>query len=375
MSHNKINIAFVVATPMTARSFLCDYFKKLNDNGFRVFLIANFKQVDPSFHIDHVTMVNIPIERNISLVYDIKALIMLCKILKEKEIEIVHSITPKAGLLTALAAKLANVKHSFHTFTGQVWVGFKGPKLFFFKSLDKLIYILNTECLVDSHSQKSFLIKNKIVSDRVVVLGKGSISGVDNIKFSPSFSVRSELRSELGIPSEAVVFLFLGRITEDKGVLDLVAAFELMSQENNAYLLLVGPNELRCNIPESKHNIRLVGFTDRPEIYMQASDVFCLPSYREGFGTVVIEAAACGIPALVSDIYGLKDAIEDNVTGVTHRVKCVEDIYEKLDSLALKPEFRLVLGENARKRAIKDFDMEDISMLLIDFYKSRLQHD
>ena len=167
------------------------------------------------------------------------------------------------------------------------------------------------------------------------MVADGSVCGVDTERFRPDPEARVRTRRRLRIPEEAFVFLFLGRLYREKGVYELAEAFEsLRASHPEAHLLLVGPDEEGVvaalgRIP----GVTTEGFTDAPEEVLAAADVLCLPSHREGFGLVIIEAAACGVPAIGSDIYGISDAIVDGETGILHRVGSVADLRHAMSRL------------------------------------------
>ena len=270
----------------------------------------------------------------------------------------IHSVTPKAGLLAQVAGWWCGIEMRVHTFTGQVWVTRKGFFRHLLKTMDRLIAACATHLLADSASQRDFLVAEAVVPiDKIEVLADGSISGVDVKRFRPDLLVRQKVRRELGFADDDVLALFVGRLNRDKGVLDLVTAFTQVSERlPHLALLLVGPDEeglapeiarLSANTPR----LRILGGTPRPEDFMAAADVFCLPSYREGFGSVVIEAAACGIPAIASAIYGLSDAVEDGRSGLLHQPRDISTIASLLERFAQDREWRESLGEYAKQRA------------------------
>jgi glycosyltransferase involved in cell wall biosynthesis len=319
---------------------------------------------------------SVPILRPIAPVSDIVALWKLYRLFRAERFDAVHSVSPKGGLLAMTGAWLARVPVRAHMFTGQVWVTRTGLMRQLLKATDRWIATVATHVLADSPSQREFLIENGIVSpDRCAVLASGSISGVDVARFKPDPEARAAVRSELGLDESALVVLFLGRINHDKGVLDLAAAFgELHARVPGLALLLVGPDEdgLRNAVLEragvGAPAVRFVEYTRAPERYLAAADVLCLPSYREGFGSVVIEAGAAGIPSVGSRIYGLTDAIVDGETGFLHAPGDVTDIVAKLAPVLTDPELRRGLGKRARARALRDFSEETVSRALLDFY-------
>ena len=322
-----------------------------------------------------------PVERQIRPWADIKALWFLFKKFKTERPVAVHTLTPKAGLLGMCAAWLARVPIRVHTFTGQVWVTRQGPMRWVLKAADQCIAAFATDILVDSPSQRHFLIQEGVVSAQgSAVLGEGSICGVDTQRFSPSRPVRQHVRADMGTSNDAVVCLYLGRLNRDKGVLDLAAAFAQVAENYpKAELWVVGPDEddmfaqMQSLLGPCFQQVRRVGYTNEPERYMQAADLFCLPSYREGFGSSVIEAAACSVPALASRIYGLTDAVVEGQTGWMHEAGNVQDLAAQLDDLLEAPAQLQSRGEAARANVERVFEQSFITNAMLAFYKARLE--
>lgn len=320
-----------------------------------------------------------PVERQIRPWADIKALWCLFKKFRTERPFAVHTLTPKAGLLGMCAAWLARVPVRVHTFTGQVWVTRQGPMRWVLKAADHCIAVLATDILVDSHSQRRFLIQEGVISAQgSAVLGEGSICGVDTQRFSPSRSVRQQVRADIGCFSDTLVCLYLGRLNREKGVLDLASAFaQVANKHPKAELWVVGPDEnntfvnMKTILGACSHQLRRVGYTNQPERFMQAADLFCLPSYREGFGSAVIEAAACGVPALASRIYGLTDAVVEGETGWMHEAGNVGDLAAQLNALLQAPTKLQSMGEAARANVERVFEQSLITNAMLDFYKAR----
>ncbi|MBX9849993.1 MAG: glycosyltransferase, partial [Rhodocyclaceae bacterium] len=216
-----------------------------------------------------------------------------------------------------------------------------------------------------------------VEGEKICVLGEASICGVDGERFRPQPGRRTALRAEHVLPQEAVVFLYLGRLNRDKGVLDLADAFAAV-EEPGAWLLIVGPDEeglrgeMERRFGTAVERTRFVGYTDTPEDYMAAADVFCLPSYREGFGTVIIEAAAVGLPTIASRIYGVTDAVVDGETGLLHGAKNVSELRERLVLLARDQYLRMTLGHAARERALSVFSAERVTSAWSDYFSQLL---
>lgn len=374
-------ICFVVAVPLTAEAFLLKHIEKLASE-YEVYLVANFEnnnrsilQKAPLTDIGHVS-----IHRDIHIPSDISSVFQLRKFFKSHKFDLVVSITPKAGLLGMAAAKMAGIPFRIHVFTGQVWHTQTGLMKKLLMMLDRLVARLTTHIWVDGSAQRSFLIQQGIISgEKSHVLGKGSISGVDLDRFTPRPDVRSKWRTQLGYAEDEVVFMFLGRLNRDKGVLDLAAAFSrLVEVQPNVRLLLVGFDEENLapeiakliNRPEKVH---FFGPTRQPEVLLQAADVFCLPSYREGFGTSVIEASALGIPILCSDTYGLMETIIEEETGLRHAVGNVESIFVQMQKLSENQQLREKLGQGGQAYVRQFFSADTIAQAWQDFINQILK--
>jgi glycosyltransferase involved in cell wall biosynthesis len=319
-----------------------------------------------------VIALNIP--RKINLLLDTYCLLKLILIFLMNRFSSVHSITPKAGLLAMLAASLTRVPFRIHTFTGQVWASSSGIKRIILKFFDTVIGLLTTHNLIDSPSQRDFLIKERVLNQaKTLVFVSGSVSGVDFSKFKANKPLGKKIKKELKIPQDAFVFIYLGRLVKDKGVLDLAKAFSNLVSFN-VYLIFVGPDEdsLSDSIKEICANkilkIRLIGFSDTPYQYLSAADVICLPSYREGFGSVIIEAAAMGIPAVASNIYGITDAVVNNQTGLLHQVGDIPDIQRSMEQMLFNKRLLAKFSKAAKARALKEFDSKIITSAWVKFY-------
>ena len=372
-------ICFVLTAELAAKAFLLNHLRALS-GFYEVTVIVNTN--NPNFLKEQsviAKVIPLAIDRDVSLISDFSCLIKLLKILHQENFSAVHSVTPKAGLLTMLASWVMHVPLRVHTFTGQVWVTKTGYKRLLLKQIDCLIAFLTTHNLIDSPSQRQFLIEQNVISlEKSDVFIKGSISGVDLTRFKFNEGMRIAIRQQLNIPNQAIVFLFLGRLTRDKGVLDLAQAWQ-DTQPSKAHLIYAGPDEQNMQAEiirlaeNDKKNIHFIGYTNTPEHYMSASDVLCLPSYREGFGSVVIEAASIGIPAIASAIYGITDAVVDGETGMLHKPRDIKAIKNCIENIINNEALRLKLGQQAQVRAIKYFDSKLITQEWVNFYSKTLK--
>ena len=373
-------ICFVVSSMMTAEAFLAHHIAALSEH-YEVHLVANAGAQSLTHpEVGCATLIRAGIEREISPLADARALVQLFLILRRGRYSAVHSLTPKAGLLTAIAAYCARVPMRIHTYTGQVWATKKGAHRLLLKWLDKLIGLLDTHLLVDSPAQCEFLRREEVLGPREgVVLANGSVAGVDPMRFRPDEGARTSIRKELGVPADALVYLYLGRLARDKGVLDLAAAFRMAGAgRDDHYLILVGPDEqhlageIRALCGPQAERVRFAGYAAQPERYMAAGDVFCMPSYREGCCTAILEAAAAGLPTIGSDIYGIVDTIDDGRTGILVPAASPSALAAAMQRLADDAGLRRALADAGRPRAIDKFSQHVLTSAYLGFYHAVL---
>lgn len=367
-------LCFITTVPMAVSAFLRLHIERLADD-YDVFVISNYG-TEPLPDDERVTYLNVPLAREISPLVDLRTLFSLVGLFRRYRFDVVHSVTPKAGLLGMLAARLAGVPVRIHWFTGQVWVTRTGLGRFILKSADRLIAAAASHLLADSPSQRDFLVAERVCRQGwIEVIGDGSICGVDGERFRPDPLARERVRYEHGIPGDALVVLFLGRLSTDKGLREMAQAMvQLDGQFPDVHWLIAGPDEggmvehIRAVAGRLVGHLHFQGFTREPEAYMAAADIFCLPSYREGFGSSVLEAAAAGVPSVATRIYGLTDAVEDGVSGLLVPPANVPELTVALRRLIEDGALRATMGEAARARALLRFSRERIVGGLRDFY-------
>lgn len=378
-SLSKKKICFVVSSSLTVRAFLINHIKNLSLY-FDIYLVGDFDEIECNelSELEITAIKSLPISRKIQIFKDLRALYELYSYIEKKNFDVVHSITPKAGLLAMTASFFAKIQNRIHIFTGQVWYTKKGIKRLILKISDKIVVWFSTQILVDGKGQMAFLIDSKIIAEnKISVLAQGSISGVDIELFRPTNDDRDLLRQKMGFNSETIVILFLGRINRDKGIFELISAFKRLSKEfKNVFLLVVGFDE-EYLIPDFLKDLpssmfKFTGPTKTPIIYYQLADIFCLPSHREGFGTSLIEASSCELPIVCSDTYGLQDTIIENVTGLRHNVKNELDLYKQLSLLVLNKSLRQNLGINGRKYVLENFSQNFVTKAWVEYYKKLL---
>lgn len=373
---SKKTIMFVVTTPFAANAFLFLHIKELATK-YNVVLCTNLKLAKLKPELEKIIEVyDVPLAREISILSDFKALIKLIIIFRDLRPALIHSLTPKAGLLSMVGGVCARIPLRCHTFTGQIWANRTGVSRFFLKLMDKILVSCSTIVFADSPSQAKFLIKENIVKPtQIKVLGPGSITGVDLNRFKKSVIKRKTKRNELDVNRKVCVFLFVGRINSEKGLFDLFHAFHnLVQKKLCVQLWIVGPDEkglydqLNQLVSSCSPQIKWLGENAEPENIMAGADVLVLPSYREGFGSVLIEAAACGIPAIAYRIDGVIDAVVENKTGLLVEKGSVKQLTKAMEQLQTDVSLRKQLGENAKNRAVSEFDSKKIIQKLFDYY-------
>ena len=377
---NKPTVLFVATTPFAVNAFLRLHMLKLADL-FHVVLCVNrhLYPLSPDI-LSCVEVHHVPFVRKVAPLDDLKSGLQLLALIRRVRPTVIHSITPKAGLLAMVVGYLASVPHRWHTFTGQVWATKHGPVRLILKNLDRLIVFFATQIFADSVSQTRFLSAEGVIQiEQIMVLGAGSIAGVDTHRYQPNRSSGRTLRYSLGTPTDSFVFLFVGRLVRDKGVLDLVKAFNTLSfARPDMELWFVGPDEeglssaLHARGDATNGRIHYLGATLTPEIFMSAADVLVLPSYREGFGSVIIEAAACGIPSIAYAVVGVVDAVNDGMTGLLVKAGHVEALSGAMERLATDRELLHRLGAQARDRVVRLFTSDEITNAWIKYYRSQV---
>jgi glycosyltransferase involved in cell wall biosynthesis len=375
-----IKIARVSTVPYFVVTQLKGQIDYLSQAGAQVVVITSSGAEIQGIASETVSVEMIEIPRSIRLFKDVIALFRLFRCFRRHRFAIVHSTTPKAGLLCAVAGALAFVPIRLHTFTGQPWVGLTGVMRRLVVAADWLIGRLNTRCYADSESQRDFLVAERVIPGaKIGVIGQGSLAGVDLRRFDTERWPEAEktvLRRELKLSETGKVILFVGRITRDKGVRELLDAFNaLVKQAYDADLVLVGPLDDEHGgtaefgpVIAGAQRVHHAGYINQPERYMALADLMCLPSYREGFGTVVIEAAAMGVPTLGTRIYGLSDAVKDGETGILVPPRDSAALFDAMRMLLDNPEQLAKMGLAARTRCLEHFDAARINERLAEEY-------
>lgn len=318
-----------------------------------------------------VRTIALPMERHISLLKDIKSLIGMIRILRKEKPDIVHSITPKAGLISMLAAWICRVPVRMHTYTGLVFpttTGFKQKVLIW---MDRLLCACATYINPEGKGVAGDLTKYKITKKPLHIIGNGNVRGIDAVYWN-DVEFRSVRESRI---DKRFTFVFVGRMVGDKGINELINAFKRLPE---ARLLLIGPMEKELDPLkdetireiENNSNIEWVGLQKDVRPFYAQADAFVFPSYREGFPNTVLEAGAMGLPSIVTDINGANEIIVPNENGVIIPIKDEEALYDAMKQFIQRPDMVKKMAGNARKMVIDRFEQKFIWSELLKVYQS-----
>lgn len=331
-----------------------------------------------------VKTVAVSMSRSISPIKDMVSLLKLYFLFRREKPYIVHSITPKAGLLSMTAAYFARVPVRIHTFTGLIFPSKTGMLQRVLIAMDKLVCFFATTIYPEGNGVKNDLIHYKITKKPLHIIANGNVNGIDVDYFHPNSVSEIEketLRKELDFLETDFVFVFVGRLVKDKGINELIEAFEVLSHNNKAVkLLLVGPfesdldplKESTVQAIESNGSIVSVGFQNDIRPYLAVSNCLVFPSYREGFPNVVLQAGAMNLPSIVSDINGCNEIIQDAKNGIIIPVKDSVAILNAMQLVYNDANFYHVLKVNSRPQIVALYEQKIVWEALVDEYKKAL---
>ena len=365
-------ICFVTTVPGTIRAFILPLAEYMHENtkwdiSFICSDNENFEKSLP----EYIHFYPVHMKRGISLA-GIKAMFQIKKILKKEKFDMVQYSTPNASLYTAMAAKSAKIPIRLYCQWGIAYVGFNGLKREIFKTVEKFVCGLSTYVQPDSKSNLNFARSEGLYSEKKSsVIWNGSACGVSLDKFNiqRKNEYRSYIREKYNIGRNTFVYIFIGRVTRDKGINELLSAFKKLNDDS--VLFLIGKNEVDTSVNRELYdwslenkNIIYTGNVDDVERYLSASDCYVLPSYREGFGMSVIEAEAMGVPVIVTDIPGPVDAVIDNKTGL---------LVKKADENSLLDAMKKIrklnyqeMGKEGHKFASDNFEQKQLFDKIIE---------
>lgn len=354
-------------------SFLNNYFNVIAVSG-------NDEHLKNVKKRENVATISVNFKRNISPLNDVISLIKIFWVLKREKPYIVHSITPKAGLLSMIAAYFAGVPVRIHTFTGLVFPYKKGMFQKILILMDKVLCHFATHIIPEGNGVKNDLLAYNITQKPLKIIANGNVNGVDLQHYNSGIYTFQEIenfRKNIGICEGDFVFLFVGRLVKDKGINELIKAFSTFQNTySNAKLLLVGATEDHLDpleestLQEIKNNSNIisVGFQEEVRPFYALSNCLVFPSYREGFPNVVLQAAAMGLPSIVTNISGCNEIIEHNKNGIIIPVKNENAIFEAMQLFYSNEELLNMCKNNSRVIIEEKFDQNLVWNELLQFY-------
>jgi len=376
----------VSTVPLSLHKLLKGQMRYMQENGFMVHLVTSpGPEIDAVIESEGCGLTRISMTRNITPVQDLFSLIRLWFLFFKMKPAIIHTHTPKAGLLGMLAATLAGVPVKLHTIGGLPWMESKGIKRMLLKQVERLTISLSTRVHVNSQHLLNFICSEGLgtTPSKLKLIGHGSSNGIDTGYYSRarvSLEQVDELRGVSKLQNNSFVWLFVGRIVGDKGILELLEAFlHVHAQHPDDQLWLVGPFEEKdrlkpslLNAIEQNKNIITWGYRDDVRPFFAAADVLVFPSYREGFPNVPMQAAAMECPMILSNINGCNELVENNVNGILVPAKNPDALADAMIFLRSNPELCKYFTGNSLDIIRQKFSNQAIWRLLADEYKELL---
>lgn len=382
---HKPRLVQLVTVPQSAWGLMRGQLAWMRRCGFEVFLVSSpGPLLEEAGRREGVATVDVPMSRAIAPVRDLLALFKLWALLRRIRPSIAAVSTPKAGLLGAIAAYCNQVPVRVYTMRGLRLEGTGAPLRWVLWLMERLTCAMSQRVVCVSKSLRDKAVSLGVVHRaKTVVLGYGSSNGVDVSRFRPTPGRRAEgrrIRERLGVPQDAKVVGFVGRLVRDKGVEELVQAFcEIAAQRHDVWLVLLGRFEEGDPLSESTHEemesnprVASAGFVKDPEAYYHAMDIVVLPTYREGFPNVPLEAACAELPVITTTATGAVDSVVDGVTGLLVPPRDAQALRRSTEKLLDNPELSRRIGREGRKHAERDFRPERIWKGLWSLYTGML---
>lgn len=383
---SKPKLIRITTVPESLRGLLKGQLGFMAKNGFEVVAVSSpGKALEDVEKNEDVKTIAVEMSRTISPIKDLKALFQLIQVLRKEKPEIVHTHTPKAGLLGMLAARIVGVPHRLHTVAGMPLTVATGVKRKILNFTEKLTYACATQVYPNSYGLQEIILENKFTKkEKLKVIGHGSSNGIDTMKFDPNritLEKVQEFKSKLGIANDDFVFLFVGRVVTDKGVNELVEAFIKVSKINSkVHLIIVGDyeksldplNKITENTIVTHNKIHFQGIQMEIVKFFAISNALTFPSYREGFPNVVMEAAAMQLNCIVSDINGCNEIITHGENGWIVPTHNVEKLIYWMNWCVVNKEISDEMGIKSRKLVQTKYERNFVQNKLLEEYKKLL---
>lgn len=388
MEDSKKKIIRITTIPISMRKLLQGQLKFMSENGYEMVAVSSD---DPDFdemlhEQGDIRGIRINMERHTSPLKDLKSLIKIYKVLRKEKPFIVHTHTPKAGLLGMMAARLARVPNRLHTTAGLPLLVYSGIYRKILNAMEKLTNACATQVFPNSFNMMKIMEELHLCKpQKMKVIGNGSSNGIDSVHFSIDKTVadtgkdRNAWRNELGLKEDDFAFVFVGRIVKDKGINELVDCMRrLVPHHLNCRLIMVGNYEPELDpiAPENVvffKNDRSAIFMDfqkdvRP--FMMAADALVFPSYREGFPNVVMQAGAMGLPSIVTDINGCNEIIDDGKNGRIIPPQNEDALFNMMEWFLTNPEKVKQMADKSREMIVSRYDRQLLWNEILKLYNS-----
>ena len=367
----KKKIIRATTVPQSLNTFCNGVLKELSAQYDVIAVSSPGEALDEVHNREGVRVIAVPMERHISLVNDLKSLWKMWRVMRQERPDMVHSMTPKAGLICMMSAWLARVPRRVHTFTGLVWPTSTGLKRRILMATDWLTCACATHIIPEGEGVKNDLLNHRITRKPIKVLGHGNVRGIDLSSYNPDEFPKTE-------QNKGFTFVFVGRIVRDKGINELVAAFDRLYREHpgDVRLILVGPREDNLDpvLPATLDRINrgdgieAVGRQSDVKPFYANADALVFPSYREGFPNVVIEAGAMGLPSIVTDINGSREIIINGENGVIIQPRDEEALYQAMKNFVEHPDLVARLAAKARPLIASRYEQGYVRQCLYNYY-------
>ena len=352
------------------KTFLEPIEKILSENS-DIYILTNFGNLNKS--INKKNYFNVKISRKLNIFHDIIGIFQIFFYCFFINPNLIITTTPKGAIIGIFLKFFFFWKKRIHIYTGITWYNKGGLKKYCFKFIDQINFYFSNEIFFDGLNQIKIFEKYNFDTKKCKLISKGSIKGVDTNKFVSKREVYDNFRLKNSLNLSDKILLYMGRIEKEKGIIFLIESFiQLLSNNKNIILVLCGSSEMnihqiiKTKYYEHSNKIIIIEHTDNPEKIFQVADILCIPSEREGFGNVVIEASSCQVPVIGSDISGLDDSLIHNMNGLRYKLFDKNNFMKNILKLLENNELRILFGNNGRKFVLDNFNEKKV---LNDFSK------
>lgn len=381
---NNKKLIRITTVPMALRYLLPGQMHFMAANGFDVLMIsADGKELPEVLEKEQCRHIVVPMTRKITPLQDLKCLFKLIRIFRKEKPDIVHTHTPKAGLLGMLAARICTVTTRIHTVAGLPLMVETGFKYRLLKFIEKLTYTSANHVWPNSKSLMQIITEKKLCrEDKLHIIAKGSTNGININRFNRDIldeKIISEIKEQVNFSSDNRYLLCIGRLVKDKGIVELVHVFtELQKTNKGLILVLVGEYEAALDpLPaDTLHEIEMnpfiihIGWTNQVEYYMELADFFVFPSHREGFPNVLLQAGAMGLPIVCSHITGNIDIVTNNETGLIFDKGNEQQMLKLLQYALTHPQHMQSMAKRLQNDIKENYRQENIWQNMLEAYKT-----